>query len=153
MIEKGKKKGYLTYEEMNAELPEEMVTPAQLDTLLSTLDEMGISLIDEADIDKQAVVPGEIEVVEEEDFEPVEVEVPVEPVEEVHLEEDKLIEKELIEAESSRRIDDPIRTYLTQMGEIPLLAREDEIRLARKIEVSRMAFRRKMLENDYTAKN
>jgi RNA polymerase primary sigma factor len=153
MIEKGKKKGYLTYEEMNAELPEEMVTPAQLDTLLSTLDEMGISLIDEADIDKQAVVPGEIEVVEEEDFEPVEVEVPVEPAEEAHIEEDKLIEKELIEAESSRRIDDPIRTYLTQMGEIPLLIREDEIRLARKIEVSRMAFRRKMLENDYTAKN
>ena len=150
MIERGKKKGYLTYEEMNGELPEEVVTPGQLDTLLSTLDEMGISLIDEADIDKQAVVPGEIG---EEDFEPIEVDVPVEPVEEERIEEDKLIEKELIEAESSRRIDDPIRTYLTQMGEIPLLVREDEIRLARKIEISRMAFRRKMLENDYCAKN
>jgi RNA polymerase primary sigma factor len=149
IIEKGRKKGYLTYEEMNTELPEEVISPARLDTLLVTLDEMGISLIDEADVEKHAV-PEEIP---EEDFETVEVEVPVEAPEEGPVEEDKLIEKELIEAESSRRIDDPIRTYLTQMGEIPLLAREDEISLARKIEVSRTAFRRKMLENDYCAKN
>jgi RNA polymerase primary sigma factor len=134
---------------MNAELPEEIITPGRLDTLLTTLDEMGISVIDEADVDKQAVP----EVVAEEDFEPVEIGVPVEPVEEEPIEEDKLIEKELVEAESSRRIDDPIRTYLTQMGEIPLLNRENEISLARKIEVSRMAFRRKMLENDYCARN
>jgi RNA polymerase primary sigma factor len=150
IIEKGKKKGYLTYEEMNAELPEEVITPAKLDILLSNLDEMGISLIDEADIDKQAS-PGDIE---EEDFEPAEIESPAATVEEEHIEEDKLLEKELIiEVEPSRRIDDPIRTYLTQMGEIPLLARVDEISLARKIEVSRMAFRRKMLENDYCARN
>jgi RNA polymerase primary sigma factor len=149
IIEKGKKKGYLTYEEMNAELPEEIISPVQLDTLLSTLDEMGISLIDEADVDKQAVAPD----IEEEDFEPAEIEGPIAVVEEEHIEEDKIIEKELIEAEPGRRIDDPIRTYLTQMGEIPLLSRENEISLARKIEVSRMAFRRKMLENDYVARN
>jgi RNA polymerase primary sigma factor len=149
MIEKGKKKGYLTYEEMNAELPEEIISPTRLDTLLTTLDEMGISLIDEADVEKHAIP----EAIGEEEFEPMEVGVPVEPVEEEAVEEDKLIEKELIEAEPGRRIDDPIRTYLTQMGEIPLLNRNDEISLARKIEISRMAFRRKMLENDYCAKN
>ena len=151
MIEKGKKKGYLTYEEMNADLPEELVSPARLDTLLVLLDEMGISLIDEADVDKHGA-PAEIV---EEDFEPVEAGIPVEPVaeEETVIEEDKIIEKELVTAEQNRRIDDPVRTYLTQMGEIPLLNRENEISLARKIEVSRMAFRRKMLENDYCAKN
>jgi len=152
MIEKGKKKGYLTYEEMNAELPEDLISPNRLDTLLTALDEMGISLIDEADVEKHAIP----EAIEEEDFEPVEAGIPIEaaaPVEEEVIEEDKLIEKELIEAEPGRRIDDPIRTYLTQMGEIPLLNRENEISLARKIEVSRMAFRRKMLENDYCAKN
>jgi RNA polymerase primary sigma factor len=138
IIEKGKKRGYLTYEEMNADLPEEMISPVQLDTLLSTLDEMGISLIDEADVDKQAAAPE----IEEEDFEPAEIEGPIAPVEEEHIEEDKIIEKELvIEEEPGRRIDDPIRTYLTQMGEIPLLSRDSEISLARKIEVSRMAFR------------
>jgi RNA polymerase primary sigma factor len=151
MIEKGKKKGYLTYEEMNADLPEELVSPARLDTLLVLLDEMGISLIDEVDVDKHGA-PAEIA---EDDFEPVEAGIPVEPVaeEEPVSEEDKIIEKELVTAEQSRRIDDPVRTYLTQMGEIPLLNRENEISLARKIEVSRMAFRRKMLENDYCAKN
>ena len=152
MIEKGKKKGYLTYEEMNADLPEDLVSPARLDTLLTALDEMGISLIDEADVDKHGA-PAEIA---EEDFEPVEAELPIEPVAEeepVVIEEDKLIEKEIVESEQGRRIDDPVRTYLTQMGDIPLLNRENEISLARKIEVSRMTFRRKMLENDYCAKN
>jgi RNA polymerase primary sigma factor len=53
------------------------------------------------------------------------------------------------EEESSRRIDDPVRMYLTQMGEIPLLTREQEISLAKKIEVTRKRFRRKVLECDY----
>ena len=51
--------------------------------------------------------------------------------------------------EISRRIDDPVRMYLTQMGEIPLLTREQEINLAKKIEITRKKFRRKVLECDY----
>jgi len=45
--------------------------------------------------------------------------------------------------------DDPVRMYLTQMGEIPLLTRQEEIRLARKIEITRRRFRAKLLECDY----
>ena len=45
--------------------------------------------------------------------------------------------------------DDPVRMYLTQMGEIPLLTRQEEIRLAKKIEVTRRRFRTKLLECDY----
>jgi RNA polymerase primary sigma factor len=45
--------------------------------------------------------------------------------------------------------DDPVRMYLTQMGEIPLLTRQEEIRLARRIEVTRRRFRTKLLECDY----
>lgn len=45
--------------------------------------------------------------------------------------------------------DDPVRMYLTQMGEIPLLTRQEEIRLAKKIELTRQDFRRRLLECDY----
>ncbi|MCO6455804.1 MAG: sigma-70 family RNA polymerase sigma factor [Pirellulaceae bacterium] len=45
--------------------------------------------------------------------------------------------------------DDPVRMYLTQMGEIPLLTRQEEIRLAKKIEVTRRRFRARLLECDY----
>ena len=147
ITEKGKKKGYLTYEEMNDDLSEEVITPARLDGLLATLDEMGISLLDEADVEKQAEA--------EEKFEPAEESLDEEEaVREEQLKEDELLEKQLVgEVDFVRRIDDPIRTYLTQMGEIPLLTRENEISLARKIELTRMGFRRKMLECDYCARN
>jgi hypothetical protein len=45
--------------------------------------------------------------------------------------------------------DDPVRMYLTQMGEIPLLTRQQEISLAKQIEITRRRFRRKLLECDY----
>ncbi len=138
LIDEGKKRGYLTYEEMNDRLPEETVSPAELDKILSKLDELGITLMDEADVEKH----------ESEDFDAPEEELAKEDSSKV----DAILEKELI-GETSRRIDDPIRMYLTQMGEIPLLIRKDEISLARKIELSRMAFRRKMLESDYCARN
>ena len=140
ITEKGKQKGYLTYEEMNEDLPEDIVSPDRLDSLLAALDEMGINIIDEADVEKQTG----------EEFEAPEGE--QEAAKEEQLKADELLEKQLVGAEVSRRIDDPIRTYLTQMGEIPLLTRESEISLARKIELSRMSFRRKMLECDYCAR-
>src|SRR5439155_2318229 len=58
------------------------------------------------------------------------------------------LEAELAEA-STKRIDDPVRMYLTQMGEIPLLTREQEINLAKRIEIFRKIFRSKVLESDY----
>jgi RNA polymerase primary sigma factor len=144
LIEKGGKKGFLTYEEMNEELPEEAVSPARLDSLLATLDEMGISILDEADVQKQA----------EEGFEASEEPLgEEEAAREARLKEDELLEKQLVSAEVARRIDDPIRMYLTQMGQIPLLTRKSEISLARKIELTRMGFRRKMLQCDYCARN
>ncbi len=141
LIEKGRKKGFLTYEEMNDELPEDATSPAQLDNLLSTLDEMGVNIINEADVVKTS--NNDFEVTDESRPGNLEGE----------LKNDELLEKELLATETVRRIDDPIRMYLTQMGEIPLLTRKSEISLARKIELARMAFRRKMLQSDYCATN
>ena len=63
-----------------------------------------------------------------------------------------IVEQALAE-QGSKRIDDPIRMYLTQMGTIPLLTREQEVRLAKKIETTRMIFRRKTLESDYVSRH
>ena len=148
LIEKGEKRGFLTYEEMNRELPDEAVSATRLEGLLATLDGMGISLVDEADVESQQVGKAEAE------FEASEESLDEgEPAEDEQLREDEILEKELVEGEVSRRIDDPIRMYLTQMGQIPLLTRKSEIALARKIEITRMAFRRKMLQCDYCARN
>ncbi|UCF15995.1 MAG: hypothetical protein JSW59_00765, partial [Phycisphaerales bacterium] len=151
LIAKGQKKGFLTYEEMNDDLPEEAVSVGRLDTLLATLDEMGITLLDEADVKARKFAKAQ-----EEEFEVSDSHVDDEDEdkdEEGADEEDVLLEKQLVGEDVSRRIDDPIRMYLTQMGQIPLLTRTSEIALARKIEISRMAFRRKMLQCDYCARN
>jgi RNA polymerase primary sigma factor len=150
LIKKGQKKGFLTYEEMNEELPEESISQNRLDQLLTTLDEMGISLIDEADVESQQI-EGEHGVEFEEHEETIEED--IEDKEQQIQEEDQLLEKQLVGEEISRRIDDPIRMYLTQMGQIPLLTRKSEITLARKIEIARMTFRRKMLQSDYCARS
>ena len=118
LIERGKEKGFVTYEELNDLLPEDAVSPDKIDKILMTLDEMGIDILDEAE---EAGAPKE--------------------------EEADLLE-EVEEEEVTDRIDDPVRMYLTQMGEIPLLSREEEIALAKKIEVTRKRYRTKVLESD-----
>jgi RNA polymerase primary sigma factor len=54
-----------------------------------------------------------------------------------------------VDSEAESWSDDPVRMYLTQMGEIPLLTRHEEIALAKRIEVTRAKFRRKLLECDF----
>lgn len=69
------------------------------------------------------------------------------------LAEAETLRKELEDAanddSNAKRIDDPVRMYLSQMGSIPLLTRDEEIRLAKKIEMARMLFRRRCLESDH----
>ncbi|HEV2294807.1 MAG TPA: RNA polymerase sigma factor RpoD [Tepidisphaeraceae bacterium] len=141
ILDLGTSRGYLTYEELNEKLPDEVVSPDKLDSLLMMIDEMGIRLIDESDIGDYVKQPRtKAKSVKDE---------PVEVVEDIDGEEiDLNLEAELAEA-STKRIDDPVRMYLTQMGEIPLLTREQEIALAKKIEITRKIFRSKVLESDY----
>ncbi len=125
LLESGKEKGYLTYSQVNDHLPDDDANPEKIDQLLLLLEEQGIELIDESEAE------------EREGGAPV-------------LDDDARAELDLsfMDDEESRRIDDPVRMYLTQMGEIPLLKREQEIALAKKIEVTRKRFRRKVLECD-----
>ncbi len=141
----GTTRGYLTYEELNEKLPDEVVSPDKLDSLLMMIDEMGIKLIDETDVsDFSKGGKSKAKKVRVADDEPAPEEIAKAAEEEIDLN----LEAELAEA-STKRIDDPVRMYLTQMGEIPLLTREQEIGLAKKIEITRKIFRSKVLESDY----
>jgi RNA polymerase primary sigma factor len=135
------------------------------------MDEMGIRLIDEMDVPEYTArlpkvkVPPHIASTVVGVFTPVNLSntavsttsIKMEPAINA-LEEPGLVEEgeeidlnlaaELAEA-GNKRIDDPVRMYLTQMGEIPLLTREQEIALAKKIEITRKIFRSKVLESDY----
>ena len=128
LVQKGKEKGFLTYEELNDILPDDTaVPPEKIDDILMLLDEMGIDLIDEADVESRDITETE------------------EGEEEALIEGEEEVAEELAVAE---KIDDPVRMYLTQMGEIPLLSREDEIMLAKKIEITRKRLFKKVLESD-----
>jgi RNA polymerase primary sigma factor len=127
LLESGKEKGYLTYSQVNDHLPDDDANPEKIDQLLILLEDQGIELIDESEAEEREGG----------------VATPV-------LDDETRAELDLsfMDEEDSRRIDDPVRMYLTQMGEIPLLKREQEIALAKKIEVTRKRFRRKVLECD-----
>src|SRR5947209_18370933 len=120
LLEQGKDKGYLTYSQVNDYLPDDAVNPEKLDQLLLVLEEHGIELIDESEAEEREAGPGPGGAGEDDRAD---------------------LDLSFLEEEDSRRIDDPVRMYLTQMGEIPLLKRDEEISLAKKIEVTRKRFR------------
>ncbi len=124
LITRGKKQGFLTFSQVNAYLPNEAPNPQKLDNLVECMDEIGLDVIS----DEQAGLP---------------------PVDDGKKKSKPRKARELSEEDRSRRIDDPVRMYLTQMGEIPLLTRDQEIALAKKIEITRKRFRRTLLESDF----
>jgi len=149
LLKRGQKKGFLTYEEINDNLPETAVSASRLDRLLATFDAKGITLFDASDVKARELAKEHDEEFESSDEDSDDGH----PGPKGREKKDELLEKELVGADTTRRIDDPIRMYLTQMGQIPLLTRKSEIALARKIEITRMGFRRKMLQCDYCARN
>ncbi|NWG24952.1 MAG: sigma-70 family RNA polymerase sigma factor, partial [Pseudorhodoplanes sp.] len=134
MIKQAKKRGYITYEQLNAVMPSEEVTSEQIEDTLSMLSEMGINVIeqDEASDD-------DAEKEEDDDDEGGElVEVTSKP----------LIVKS--DKEPSERTDDPVRMYLREMGSVELLSREGEIAIAKRIEAGREAMIAGLCESPLT---
>ncbi|PZQ44368.1 MAG: RNA polymerase sigma factor RpoD, partial [Micavibrio aeruginosavorus] len=111
LISKGKERGYITYDELNAALPAEDFTSEQIEDAMSTLSDVGIQMSD----------GGEDEAEEEE-------------------KESKGGDYESggnISSDDTGRTDDPVRMYLREMGSVELLSREGEIAIAKRIEAGR----------------
>jgi len=133
LIATGKTQGYLTYDDVNAYLPDEDVSPEKLDHLLIALEERGIELVDKPPVHLK---PGKRHVTPEGEVDSALPGKDAQPA-------------ALAGTDMPKLSDDPIRMYLSQMAEIPLLTRESEISLAKKIEVTRKRFRRSLLTCDF----
>ena len=113
LIAAGKEKGYLTLDEVNEALPEEIVTAEKLDDMMMIFDEMDIEIVDSEQAGAGGEGPGPRRggLIEEEE-------------DEIQL-----------EADSANRITDPVKMYLREMGQVSLLTRDGEVEIAKRIEV------------------
>ncbi|MHB8481593.1 MAG: RNA polymerase sigma factor RpoD [Nitrospiria bacterium] len=128
LISLGKEKGFLTYEELNNALPADILSSEQLDNIMVMFGEMDIEVVDSAEEGRLQSVGAEAEddVEELEEFEEEFVEVEDEKEKEIDLTPGIL-----------SRTDDPVRLYLREIGSVPLLTREKEIEIAKRIEVGK----------------
>lgn len=123
LINLGKERGYLTYDELNHALPTEAVDSEEMDSILTYFGDMNIDIV--GDESEQGEF-GEIEGEEEEIYEELET---------LALESEEDAEEAQEAALSAAvRTDDPVRLYLKEMGSVPLLTRDGEIRIAQRIE-------------------
>jgi RNA polymerase primary sigma factor len=121
LITMGKAKGFLTYDEVNDHMPENIVSSDQIDDWLSTLGGEGIEIVDASTQVKveEKTPPAEAEAEEE-----TEAEVAPRPAEVEEEEED----------DGYSKTNDPVRMYLRKMGSVSLLTREGEVEIAKRIE-------------------
>jgi RNA polymerase primary sigma factor len=113
MVARGKERGYVTYDELNAALPNEQVSSEQIEDTMTMLSELGINLVESEESDEAAAVGEE----ESGDGE--------------------ARASGNLDDEDIGRTDDPVRMYLREMGSVELLSREGEIAIAKRIEAGR----------------
>jgi RNA polymerase primary sigma factor len=118
LLRLAKEQGHLTYDDLNDALPDELITPADLDQVLTKLRGLEIEVIDAAEVERGR-------------------------------------QAEADEQEEQGRIDildDPVRMYLRQMGKVPLLTREQEVEICKRIEAAELETRAILYSFGFTAK-
>ncbi|MBO6560967.1 MAG: RNA polymerase sigma factor RpoD [Nisaea sp.] len=110
LIKKGKERGYLTYDEVNAALPQEEMSSEQIEDVMSALSEMGVNVVENEDQEDGG--------------------------NDSKAEDEKSVAGNVADDDVGRT-DDPVRMYLREMGSVELLSREGEIAIAKRIEAGR----------------
>ena len=119
LLSRGKRQGFLTYDEINQVLPDEMLTPEQIDETLMLFDDNGIEVLDEKQ-NRKLVKPAV----------PAETRAPVEDIDGLDY----------------GSVTDPVKMYLREMGMVTLLSREGEVEIAKRIEAGEQEVLRALLE-------
>ncbi|ATX80771.1 RNA polymerase, sigma 70 subunit, RpoD [Mariprofundus aestuarium] len=116
LMAKGKQAGYITYDELNKHLPEELVSADRIEQLINVFTEMGVEVVDPERAPTGAYAMRKDRL----------------------RKEDSALRADTSQLGTVVRIDDPVRMYLREMGTVELLTREGEIEIARRIEEGRM---------------
>jgi RNA polymerase primary sigma factor len=134
MIKQAKKRGFVTFDQLNEVLPSDQTSPEQIEDIMSMLSDMGINVTeaDEADAEDDKDEGGD----DDNDNELVEV--------------TQKAVTEVKKSEPGERTDDPVRMYLREMGTVELLSREGEIAIAKRIEAGREAMIAGLCESPLT---
>ena len=135
MIKNAKKRGYVTYEQLNGVLPSEEVTSEKIEDVLAMLNEMGINVVESEEA-------GEEEDKEDDDDD--------DDAGGDLVETSSKSVAETKKSEPGERTDDPVRMYLREMGSVELLSREGEIAIAKRIEAGREAMIAGLCESPLT---
>jgi RNA polymerase primary sigma factor len=134
MIKQAKKRGFVTFDQLNEVLPSDTTSPEQIEDIMSMLSDMGINVTEADEADGEEEKQEEAE----DDTDNELVEVTAKAVTEVK------------KSEPGERTDDPVRMYLREMGTVELLSREGEIAIAKRIEAGREAMIAGLCESPLT---
>src|SRR5579859_6185829 len=134
MIKQAKKRGFVTFDQLNEVLPSDQTSPEQIEDIMSMLSDMGINVTEADDSDGEE----DKDEAGDDDTDNELVEVTQKAVTEVK------------KSEPGERTDDPVRMYLREMGTVELLSREGEIAIAKRIEAGREAMIAGLCESPLT---
>src|SRR6201747_1831482 len=134
MIKQAKKRGFVTFDQLNEVLPSDTTSPEQIEDIMSMLSDMGINVSEAEEADTEEENKEEAE--DETDNELVEV--------------TQKAVTEVKKSEPGERTDDPVRMYLREMGTVELLSREGEIAIAKRVEAGREAMIAGLCESPLT---
>ncbi|HEY8380954.1 MAG TPA: RNA polymerase sigma factor RpoD [Microvirga sp.] len=139
MIKLAKKRGYVTYDELNEVLPSEEFSSEQIEDVLGQLSEMGINVVESEEAEEGQPAPAEA--ADDEEAEGGDL---------VEASQARAVVVRETTKEPTDRTDDPVRMYLREMGSVELLSREGEIAIAKRIEAGREAMIAGLCESPLT---